>query len=97
MSSAAVHRLVDLADAAVSDGLLLAGDIGGTKVALGLYSQRQGVGAPLVETEFPSANYPSLGSVVREFLGDEKVRIDRASFAVAGPVYCCQRRMPTST
>ncbi len=83
---AAVHRLANLADAAVSDGVLLAGDIGGTKVALGLYSQRQGVGAPLLETEFPSADYPSLGSVVREFLGDEKVRIDRACFAVAGPV-----------
>ena len=81
-----VPRLADLAHAAVGDGLLLAGDIGGTKVALGLYSQRQGTGAPLVETEFPSADYPNLGSVVREFLGGQKVRIDRASFAVAGPV-----------
>jgi glucokinase len=82
----ALHRVADRADAAAGDGVLLAGDVGGTKVALGLYSQRQGAGAPLVEAEFPSAGYPSLGSVVHEFLKDRKIRIDGACFAVAGPV-----------
>ncbi len=81
-----VARVGDLAPAAVGGPLLLAGDVGGTKVDLGLYSVRQGAGAPLVEAEFPSARYASLGSVVREFLGAATVRIDRACFAVAGPV-----------
>lgn len=81
-----VHRVAGVADAAAGEGVLLAGDIGGTKVDLGLYTQRLGADSPLVQAEFPSAAYPSLGAVVREFLGEEKVRIDRACFAVAGPV-----------
>jgi glucokinase len=81
----AAHR-TGLEDAAAGGGVLLAGDVGGTKVAMGLYTLRQGGGTPLLEAEFPSGRYPGLGAVVREFLGNEGVRIDRACFAVAGPV-----------
>ena len=69
------------------DTVMFAGDIGGTKVDLGLYSPREGADAPIAQAEFPSADYPGLGAIVREFLGDRKVRIDRACFAVAGPVH----------
>lgn len=68
-------------------GILLAGDIGGTKTALGLYSAEQGPRTPLLETEYPSANYLSLGAIVQEFLAGTELRADRACFAVAGPVF----------
>ncbi len=66
--------------------LLLAGDIGGTKTRVAIVSPEAGPRAPLAEATFPSARYPSLEAVVREFLGQVNVRVDRASFAVAGPV-----------
>ena len=48
--------------------MLLAGDIGGTKTVLALYSHNQGAGAPLVEATFPSGSYASLESLVHDFL-----------------------------
>src|SRR5918992_2910038 len=67
-------------------GLLLAGDIGGTKTALAVYSAEQGPRRPLAECELPSAKYPSVVAMVREFLTGTGLAVERASFAVAGPV-----------
>jgi glucokinase len=67
-------------------GLLLAGDIGGTKTALAVYSAEGGPRAPLRQAEFPSAKYPSLGAMVGEFLKGADLTVERACFAVAGPV-----------
>jgi glucokinase len=67
-------------------GLLLAGDIGGTKTALAVFSADRGPRAPLLEAEFPSARYASLGIMVREFLARADLPVERACFAVAGPV-----------
>jgi glucokinase len=69
-----------------SSGLLLAGDIGGTKTALAVFSGERGPRASLLEAEYPSAKYASLEVVVREFLSTTNLTIDRACFAVAGPV-----------
>ncbi len=66
--------------------LLLAGDIGGTKTALAIFSSEAGPRAPLVEAVFHSADYPSLEAVVRKFLAQAQLSVDRASFGVAGPV-----------
>lgn len=66
--------------------MLLAGDIGGTKTDLAIYSNEAGPCAPLVETEVHSADYGSLQAMAREFLGKVRVPVDRACFAVAGPV-----------
>jgi glucokinase len=66
--------------------LLLAGDIGGTKTVLGVFSAEHGPRAPLAQSEFPSAKYPSLVAMVREFLAGTGLTVERASFAVAGPV-----------
>src|SRR5438105_4940899 len=76
------------APAALAGGrsLLLAGDIGGTKTALAVYSAERGPRAPLLEAEFPSAKYPSLGVMVRQFLARSNLTVERACFAVAGPV-----------
>src|SRR5438105_10143215 len=68
--------------------MLLAGDIGGTKTNLALFSQEKGWNIPLLEATFPSAAYPSLESIAQEFLAQVNVAepIDHASFGVAGPV-----------
>jgi glucokinase len=66
--------------------LLLAGDIGGTKTNLALFSPGTGPREPLAEATFPSARYPSLEALVREFLAQVDLAVDRASFGVSGPV-----------
>jgi glucokinase len=66
--------------------MLLAGDIGGTKTDLAIFSVEGGPHSPLNQTQVHSADYPSLQALVKEFLEDAKTRVDRACFDVAGPV-----------
>jgi glucokinase len=66
--------------------MLLAGDIGGTKTALAVFSSEAGAHAPLIEATFPSSRYGRLEAIVREFLAQVTFPIDRACFGVAGPV-----------
>ncbi|HLN14597.1 MAG TPA: glucokinase [bacterium] len=66
--------------------MLLAGDIGGTKTALGVFSPEAGPRAPLAEATFRSSDYESLEAIVQEFRRRLAQPIDRASFGVAGPV-----------
>src|SRR5579871_4226264 len=66
--------------------MLIAGDIGGTKTDLAIYSSESGPHTTLAETEVHSADYPSLGAMVKEFLAKVKMSVDVASFDVAGPV-----------
>src|SRR5215470_8651402 len=66
--------------------MLLAGDIGGTKTNLAVFSHETGWRLPIAEATFPSASYPSLEALVREFLSQHNFSIDHASFGVAGPV-----------
>ena len=66
--------------------MLLAGDIGGTKTALGIFSEEQGAHRTLAQSEVHSADYPSLESIAKEFLTKTGLKVDRASFGVSGPV-----------
>jgi glucokinase len=66
--------------------MVIAGDIGGTKTDLAIYSRESGPHTPLAQTEVHSADYPSLEAMVREFLTQVKMSVDVASFDVAGPV-----------
>lgn len=66
--------------------MLLAGDIGGTKTNLAIYSPGAGLRKPLAQATFPSAMYPSLEALVRTFLAQNNLTVDTASFGVAGPV-----------
>ena len=66
--------------------MLIAGDIGGTKTDLAIYSAESGPHVPVAQTEVPSADYPSLQAMITEFLGQVKMSVDVASFDVAGPV-----------
>jgi glucokinase len=66
--------------------MLIAGDIGGTKTDLAIYSRESGPHAPLAQTTVHSADYPSLQAMVAEFLTRANMSVDVASFDVAGPV-----------
>jgi glucokinase len=66
--------------------MLLAGDIGGTKTDLAIFSSEAGPYSPLEQAKMHSADYPSLQVMVKEFLAKAKKAVDRACFAVAGPV-----------
>lgn len=65
--------------------MLLAGDIGGTKTQLALYSL-DATPTQQQEAIFKSADYPSLEAIVQEFLAQTGVKVTRAAFGVAGPV-----------
>jgi glucokinase len=64
----------------------LAGDVGGTKTILALYSPEAGPDKPFNRTVFSSREFNSLEGILREYLLDKKVTIHGASFGVAGPV-----------
>lgn len=67
--------------------MLLAGDIGGTKTVLALYSPEQGPHRPLVKETFPSKAYSSFESLVRTFLNKNNAyQVTHGAFGVAGPV-----------
>jgi len=48
--------------------MLLAGDIGGTKTDLAIFSVEGGPHSPLTQAQLHSADYPSLQALVTEFL-----------------------------
>ena len=66
--------------------LVLAGDIGGTKINLGLY--RKGKKRPVLKVAetYPSRRAPSLEHIVESFLAKHQVRVSKACFGIAGPV-----------
>jgi glucokinase len=66
--------------------MLLAGDIGGTKTKLAIYSKERGPRKPLVEETFRSKDYDGLEAIAQEFLDHVDIEVDRATFGVAGPV-----------
>jgi glucokinase len=63
---------------------LLAGDVGGTKTALAIFEDSSSGLRSVREATFPSGAYTSLDAMVREFVAGTAV--ERACFAVAGPV-----------
>lgn len=66
--------------------MILAGDIGGTKVNLALF-ERRGDGLERVrEDRFSTARHAGLTAVVREFLERGGETVEQACFGVAGPV-----------
>jgi len=64
----------------------LAGDVGATKTILAVFSPEAGPRAPLAEATFRSAHYPGLEALTSEFLAQVRLPVERAVFAVAGPV-----------
>ena len=68
------------------NALILAGDIGGTKTHLALFSRQGEKLKSELKRTFPSKQYPGLEPVVEEFLAGQQVSISRACFGIAGPV-----------
>jgi glucokinase len=66
--------------------VLLAGDIGGTKTDLALFTAEAGPRSPVAQAEFASEAYPNLQAIVREFVARHPSPIEHACFDVAGPV-----------
>lgn len=66
--------------------MLLAGDVGGTKTDLAIFTPDKGPRFPIAQDRFHSANYSNLEAMVKEFLASKTFPVTDASFAVAGPV-----------
>jgi glucokinase len=68
--------------------MLLAGDIGGTKTELAIFSLESGPRKPLARKVFPSGEYPTLEAILREFLAGDAAgfAVDHVCIAAAGPV-----------
>ena len=73
--------------------MILAGDVGGTKVHLALYNFGEGRLKPIRDQKFPAGDFGSLDEVVKKFLaGDDsggphnREEIAAACFGVPGPV-----------
>src|SRR5438067_12561102 len=66
--------------------MLLAGDIGGTKTNLAIFSSKTGWRKPFAEAIYTNVNYRDFESLLHEFLAQHDYSIDQASFGVAGPV-----------
>ncbi len=77
--------------------MILAGDVGGTKIAVGLFEPRAD-GPRLLRTEtFASADFTGLGPVIAAFLdvvATAPEAVDAACFGVAGPVQGNATRTP---
>jgi len=66
--------------------MLLAGDIGGTKTTLAVFSEEGGPRAPLAKRTFPSKAHAGLGAIVQDFTEGVDLEVTSAAFGVAGPV-----------
>jgi glucokinase len=71
--------------------MILAGDVGGTKVHLALYDFSEGKLAYRREERFAAKEYSGLEAIVKEFLGGEQA--DAACFGVPGPVRAGRLRL----
>jgi glucokinase len=65
--------------------MILAGDIGGTKVNLAFFGESLRL-TPDNLASFPSRDYSSLEEIVHTFLTERKLKADYACFGIAGPV-----------
>ncbi len=69
--------------------MILAGDVGGTKVHLALFDFQQGALQHIRDAKFPAHTYNGLEAVVSEFLAagqDSAKNVNAACFGVPGPV-----------
>ena len=78
--------------------MILAGDVGGTKTQMGIFSKDRGPRQPLFEVQFQNTGYADFESIVAEFLARSaeagfSLRRISACIGVAGPVIHGQSRM----
>ena len=66
--------------------MILAGDIGGTKTRLALFTATGERLESIVEETFPSREHSGLDEIVRAFVSQQQMSVTHAGFGVAGPV-----------
>jgi glucokinase len=71
--------------------MILAGDVGGTKVHLALYDFTDGKLKQTHDKQYPAKEFSGLEEIVRDFLGTNKV--SAACFGVPGPVRAGRLRL----
>jgi len=76
-----------------NERLLLAGDVGGTKVDLAVVSTERGAREALATRRYASGDYVSLAEMVREFLREVALEVEAACVDVAGPVIRGEARL----
>lgn len=66
--------------------MILAGDVGGTKVRLAIFEERKGITC-IDEEKFASREFPDLSTLLKAFLSHEhRKKISSACLGIAGPV-----------
>ena len=67
--------------------MILAGDIGGTKTNLALYTYKDGALEIQVQHQFVSQKYPNFSDVIEEFISSYKIEnIEAVCLGIAGPI-----------
>jgi glucokinase len=70
-----------------AERIILAGDVGGSKTLLALFSQDLRGMRPLARAVFASSEFPTLKEVLQRFLAGGHPRLSGAAFGIAGPVH----------
>src|SRR5579864_3192201 len=66
--------------------MILAGDIGGTKTNLGLFTEQDGKLVRVKHERYPSREHAGLEEIVQAFLKETGAKPTAAGFGIAGPV-----------
>lgn len=66
--------------------MIMAGDVGGTKTSIAVFSSTRNLRKPLAQKTFSSPKFVDIESIIFEFLSKLNCSVDQACFAVAGPV-----------
>jgi glucokinase len=70
----------------MDDPVILAGDVGGTKTYLALFQPRSQGYTPVCEARYTTADYPSLGALLADFVAAAGRQPARVAVGVPGPV-----------
>jgi glucokinase len=73
--------------------MLLTADVGATKTALAAMGDPAEARSPVAEATYPTAEWDDLVSLVRSFLQEHGLEVDRAAFGVPGPVLAGRARL----
>src|SRR5439155_18164212 len=74
--------------------MILAGDVGGTKTNLAIFTSEGGGLHLVAEQSFLNHNYAGFEQIAKEFLGGQDSVVTQACFGIAGPIVAGRAKMP---
>src|SRR5207249_7448733 len=74
--------------------MILAGDVGGTKTNLAIFTSEGGRLHVVAEQSFLNHNYAGFEKIVKEFLGGQDSVVTQACFGIAAPIEAGRAKMP---